>query len=242
MHSKGDGAPRGLAQLWGLSTAGARGPKPQYRITDVAAAGVAVADRLGLPGVTLEGVARQLDLTTTALYRYVDSKDDLLELAVDAAIGPPPRVAGATWQERVGSWTHALARRYREHPWLAGVPARGVPRRPGLYDWVEGLLSALDDAPADVDGMRLALMLDAIVRGYAGFGADPTPAPPWLPTALEGRFPRVAAELSRNWADPDDEIAAAIAVVLRGVCVSEDRTASLLTPPDPPADASRGAR
>ena len=59
-------------------------------LDDFAAAGVQLADERGLDAVTLALVAERVELTTTGLYRYVDSKDTLLEVVVDAALGDPP--------------------------------------------------------------------------------------------------------------------------------------------------------
>ena len=42
-------------------------------------------EEAGVEGVTLRAVARDLDIAVSALYRYVDSRDDLLtELLVEA--------------------------------------------------------------------------------------------------------------------------------------------------------------
>jgi AcrR family transcriptional regulator len=44
-----------------------------------------LADREGLAAITVRRLAADLDASPMALYRYVDTKDDVLELLVDAA-------------------------------------------------------------------------------------------------------------------------------------------------------------
>lgn len=208
--------PRGLGELWGLDVRGARGPRARHTASEVAAAAVALADRGGLEGVTLAAVASELGLTTTALYRHVDAKDDLYELMVDAAFGDPPPVTGGSWQERARAWALALADRYRRHAWLAGVRVAGVQRRPSLYAWTDALLGALEGAPRAGDGFRLALLLDAVVRGLSSVGVDGELPAPWLSEAIGRRHPRLAAAMARDWSDADEELTEAVDVVLRG--------------------------
>lgn len=79
-----------LRRLWGLSAASRRGRPASLRLADVVAAGLAVADHDGLQAVTMAAVARRLGVTGMALYRYVDSKEQLLVLLQDVAAGRRP--------------------------------------------------------------------------------------------------------------------------------------------------------
>jgi AcrR family transcriptional regulator len=207
MHSQ-DSESRILRTVWGLTTAPSRGPRAKYGISDVAAAAVSLADADGLAGVVLSAVAAELQLTTTALYRYVDSKETLVELMVDAALGP----AG------VEVWVFALWMRYREHPWIAEVPLAGMPRHPQRLGWMEALLRALDRGPIG-DPMHTALLLDAVTRSFALLARPVSrrdAPPPWLLEAAAARYPRLARELQRDWSDIEDELTEAIRTVLLG--------------------------
>lgn len=213
MQSKA-GAPRGLDLLWGADPRGARGPRARYTISDVAEAAIRVADERGLDAVTLGATAKSLGLATTALYSYVDAKDDLLEVMVDAAVGEPPPLTGDTWQDRARSWARALAGRYRAHGWLMRIQAVGTPRRPSVYAWLEAMVLALEGE--EIDAVRLALILDAVVRGLSSQGADPAPPPFWLGDSVRAHYPRLAAELTRDWSDSAGELERALDVVLAG--------------------------
>ncbi|MFJ5863989.1 TetR/AcrR family transcriptional regulator [Streptomyces parvus] len=87
------------------------------RITE---ASVRLLDADGLAKFSMRRLAAELDVTAMSLYWYVDTKDDLLELALDsvyAEIAPPRE--DADWQDRL----RALARSYREllvrHIWIS---------------------------------------------------------------------------------------------------------------------------
>ncbi|WEO96540.1 TetR/AcrR family transcriptional regulator [Streptomyces sp. FXJ1.172] len=90
------------------------------RITD---ASVRLLDAEGLAKFSMRRLAGELNVTAMSLYWYVDTKDDLLELALDAATGelqlPDPAREEADWREQL----RGLAAQYRallvRHPWLA---------------------------------------------------------------------------------------------------------------------------
>lgn len=159
-------------------------------------AGVALADAEGLAAVTMARVATSLDLTTTALYRYVDAKETLVELMVDVAAGPPPPIARASdWRAPIRVWTAALWDCYQTHPWLTDVKPAGFPRCPNGIAWVESLLSLLDDAPVG-DPLALVLQINLTIRGYSSLAAGLSPPgaiPAWFSGAMRERFPRVVA-------------------------------------------------
>ena len=214
-QSKNDSA---LRAVWGMPVT-SRGPKPRFTLDEVAAGAVAVADGEGLEAVSLSKLAAHLGMATTALYRYVESKEMIVDLMVDAAVGEPPRLIGSTWRDRAAFWAHGLAARYAEHAWLADVRVSGPPLYPHRLAWLDALLRELDEGSIP-DPMQTALVLDGVVRTFAvtlasaGEGAGMPPE--WLTEAVATRFPRFAQELTRNWADLDSAFDEAIDLVLRG--------------------------
>ena len=131
---------RTLRLLWGVDAPPTRGPKARWTLPDVAGKAVALADRGGLESVSLAKVAADLGVTTTAIYRYVDSKDILVTLMVDEAIGDPPELTAGDLAGRCRQWVQALRERYRLHPWLVDVQPTGIPRQPRPFAWIEALV------------------------------------------------------------------------------------------------------
>ncbi|MCT9079389.1 TetR/AcrR family transcriptional regulator [Streptomyces fulvoviolaceus] len=90
------------------------------RITEVT---VRLLDAEGLAKFSMRRLAAELNVTAMSVYWYVDTKDDLLELALDAAFGelrlPDPEADGEDWREQL----RMLATEYRSllvrHPWLS---------------------------------------------------------------------------------------------------------------------------
>ena len=213
MHSQED---RALRQLWGLEPPTVRGPKARWTALEVAGRAVELADEIGLEALSLARVAARLNMTTTALYRYVDSKAELVELMVDAAIGDAPLIAGDDWRDRCRDWVEQLAAVYAAHPWLSEVAPSRMPVQPRAYAWIDALVAAIrDDVRADP--VRIALVLDSLTRTYAALDRSLTGAPPasWLAEAVAERFPGLTG--SQEAPDARVELGFAVDAVLRGL-------------------------
>ncbi|MEV3931027.1 MULTISPECIES: TetR/AcrR family transcriptional regulator [unclassified Streptomyces] len=91
----------------------------------ITAASVRLLDADGLAKFSMRRLAAELDVTAMSLYWYVDTKDDLLELALDTAFGEIPATPeDADWHDRL----RELAGRYRamlvRHPWVSALIGR----------------------------------------------------------------------------------------------------------------------
>ncbi|MCL3860929.1 TetR/AcrR family transcriptional regulator [Actinotalea sp. K2] len=142
--------PRELAVLWRSQAPGRRGPRPGLTLDRIADAAIALADAEGLAAVSMARVAAALGVTTMALYRYVSSKDELLAVMADVAVGwpPPPHAAGTEWRVALEGWAHAQIAALTAHPWITRATA-SPPLGPHSLAWLEAGLRALDDTPLD---------------------------------------------------------------------------------------------
>jgi len=136
--------------IWLRPTRGTRGPAPEYTRDRIAAAAVALADDRGLAAVTMRAVAVALGTGPASLYRYVATRDELIELMVDAAHseltdGRPDAEPGTGW---LGSLL-ALAREsrdtYMRHPWLVDTVGMNIPLGPHAVGYLERAVAALAD-------------------------------------------------------------------------------------------------
>jgi AcrR family transcriptional regulator len=73
--------------IWLRPERSARGPVPEHSRAEIARAAVALADRGGLAAVTMRSVAAAIGTGPASLYRYVDTRDDILELMADEVVG-----------------------------------------------------------------------------------------------------------------------------------------------------------
>jgi AcrR family transcriptional regulator len=138
--------PPGLDLLWGRRERGKRGPRPGLSADAIVEAAVRLADREGLEAVSMARVAAELKFTTMSLYRYVASKDELLQLMFNAsALGAESLVLeGDDWRSRLRSWSIIQRDMLDRHPWITQLPMAAPPVSPNSLHFVERALEALD--------------------------------------------------------------------------------------------------
>ncbi|GAA2013037.1 hypothetical protein GCM10009755_25810 [Brevibacterium samyangense] len=149
-----------------MAAAPSRGPKREMSVERIVDTAIALADEEGLGAVSMTAVAKILGFTTMSLYRYVTSKDELLLLMEEEAIGDPPLTIteALTWQDSLRAWMRERAAALRAHPWLLDIPAAGTPLTPRALAWVDACLQGLRPSgltPAE------ALATSALAAGLA---------------------------------------------------------------------------
>ncbi|WP_327093689.1 TetR/AcrR family transcriptional regulator [Nocardia vinacea] len=120
---------------------------------------IGLADGEGPDAVSMRRIATELESGTASLYRYVASRDDLLDLMIDAVRGEvaPPELIGDWRADLTAVATHLRDTMIR-HPWLAseltGRPTLGA-NSLRLHDTslsaATELTSDITDAAAIVD-------------------------------------------------------------------------------------------
>ncbi|WP_367124712.1 TetR/AcrR family transcriptional regulator C-terminal domain-containing protein [Streptomyces phytohabitans] len=131
------------------------------RITEAA---VRLLDAEGLAKFSMRRLAGELGVTAMSVYWYVDGKDDVLELAMDAVAGeielPDPADTDTPWQDQLRRLATSYRAMFDRHPWLSRLmggylnigpramefaeAARRVTRRTGLPEpLLAGAMAAL---------------------------------------------------------------------------------------------------
>lgn len=137
----------GVRSVWLRSRRAARGEQP-LTLPRIVAAAVDLLDDEGIDRFTMRRLAERLQAGAPSLYWHVDTKDDVIDLAVDAIFGPSSEVAieseGEPWRSTVTAvltgWRAALL----GHPWAAALPARQRPTiGPNFLAGMEALQAAL---------------------------------------------------------------------------------------------------
>ncbi len=91
-------------------------------LDDALEAATALAEQVGIDGLTMGLVAEKLGVTAAALYHYVPSKQALVNLVVDRAFEKvqAPAVDAGTWDERLRIFERAVRAELRRLKW--GTP------------------------------------------------------------------------------------------------------------------------
>ncbi|MFI2620102.1 TetR/AcrR family transcriptional regulator [Streptomyces sp. NPDC018584] len=161
--------PACLEAAWGLRDRPHKGPKRGLTLDGIVAASIAVADAEGIEAVSMSRVAKELGASTMALYRYVATKDELLMLVVDGAIGPPvplpPDAVG--WRAGLEHWAMTMRASLNEHLWAVPLlAAHGPPVTPNQLAWLDQCLQVLSGTRlGHAEKVAVSLLVSGQVRG-----------------------------------------------------------------------------
>jgi len=134
----------------------------------IVAAAVALASESGLDEVSMRRVAERLGFTTMSLYRYVRSKEELMDLMIEAVVGPPPMLTGETWRARLEQWARSEWAVFQRHPWALQLVSTHPLMGPHRLGWLEVALRALADTGlGDAELFETVNLVDRYVRGTA---------------------------------------------------------------------------
>ena len=212
--------------------------EPTERVTltvdRVVDAGLSLADREGLDGLSMRALASRLGVVPMALYKHVANKDELLDAMVDrvwSEVDAPDRELG--WREAMRRRSISLRQAMLRHRWAVGMMEARL--RPGLHnlrqhDAMMGCLRLSGFSFRTT--VHVTSALDAYVYGFAlqektlpfetaeESGEVAAQKQEAIPPELALLFPHlleVVAELGRAGYDYDEEFVTGLDLLLDGV-------------------------
>jgi AcrR family transcriptional regulator len=204
--------------IWTRPPRSARGPVPEHSAAEIARAAIGLADSHGLSAVTMRAVATAIGTAPASLYRYVNSRSEVLELMADQLAGEytldEPNTGEPVTDLLV--LAHQVLAVYRRHPWLLEIPpAPGLPG-PNALAYMEHILATLSGTTLSrYRKLELIGMFGGTIRSFAQMEADQQRAgqdvAQWqelvasylIEVAADGQHPHLAAVLGGPPEDDD---------------------------------------
>ncbi|MFD0690169.1 TetR/AcrR family transcriptional regulator [Actinomadura fibrosa] len=156
----------GHAAIWLVPERQGRGPRPAYSRAQITEAAIRIADADGIEAASMRRIAAELGTGAMSLYRYVPSRDDLIELMVDRVLGEdeiPERPSG-DWRADLTLIAVSTRATWRRHPWLAGLHRARPAFGPNQLRLIEFALGALDIGIPIDESLTLLNMLNGYVE------------------------------------------------------------------------------
>ena len=99
-------------------------------------------------GLTMQGLARAMDVAPMSLYTHIRNRDDLLQaIAAEVLTGVAlPDESSADWDQAVRGWARAVRQQFLAHPFLAGLLQEGIATPVAWLNLSNPLLQALQRA------------------------------------------------------------------------------------------------
>ena len=201
--------------VWSRPEPEQRTPKPPLNRASIVAAAIGLADAEGLDAVSIRRVAAILEARPMTLYRYIGSKEDLLDLMFDELVGrvmnEPPMLERNSrlpedWQRSVVWFAVRKRRLCLTHPWVVTLYGRRPLVGPNTLELLERSIVWL--RPLTTDTRKAIYVINAVddytmghVSRELAFGAQASAEwqaamRPYLAgLADSGRFPNLAEVL-----------------------------------------------
>ncbi len=200
-----------------MRTPEAPAPRPPLTRDRVLRAAVDLADRDGLPALTMRRLGAELGVEAMSLYKHVANKGQILDGIVELIVGQiETPSAGADWKQamrlRATSARAVLAR----HSWAIGLLESRGSLGPAAMRYLDAILGSLRSAGFPIEDAAHALwLLDSYVYGHVIQETSLAPAssppsasrpgsasePGWAPDLLT-EYPHLA-ELAEHAAGSD---------------------------------------
>lgn len=158
-----------LRLLWEGLPESERGPKPKLSLDQIVQAGITLADSAGLEALSMRRLAQKLGVGTMSLYRYVPSKTELLNLMLDAVMGPDPHQKASSqagWRRFLEATAWGDRKLYLAHPWVLQANWTRPVVGPNSMAEMELILTEIRHLPlTDQQKMAVVAALDSFVMG-----------------------------------------------------------------------------
>ncbi|MFY1614872.1 TetR/AcrR family transcriptional regulator [Micromonospora sp. WMMD736] len=188
----------GRQPIWARPERGTRGPAPTHSREAIVAAAITLADTEGLAAVSMRAVAGALGTGAGSLYRYLSSRDDLLDLMTDRVVGelrpyPPER---DDWRDEMLLVARQQLALFRAHPWLVDVIQRPSGVGPESLAWFDNCIRILEPVPCAVTAKFEAIaVLTGVVILFAR--SEAAAGSPSFAGIDLGAYPHLVAALGR---------------------------------------------
>jgi AcrR family transcriptional regulator len=147
-------------------------PPPRQRSLgrdEIVAAAISVADDAGPDALTMKAVADRLgSYSPMALYRYVYSKEGLVDLMLDVVTAeiPVPTQPSGDWRADLRVLATSTRKMITEHPWYALLIHTRAPAGPHMMRRIEFMLAVLTGEGAALSAaMTYAALIDRHIFG-----------------------------------------------------------------------------
>lgn len=149
----------------------------------IVASSIRMLDEEGLAKLSMRKLATELNVTAMSLYWYVDTKDDIIEYAVDTCYGEIDLAAieaAEGWRERIRLLALEYRRMLVRHPWMSPCAGQYLNIGPNAIAVGNRIQQTIRDTGLPLS--RTPSAMSAVFQFVYGYGT------------IEGQFARVAQQ------------------------------------------------
>ncbi len=146
-----------------------RSARPALSREQIIRVALALADAEGIDAISIRRIAARLEVSAMALYWYIERKEDVFDLIIDAVYGevPVPLPVSADWRshlQEIAVQTRAMMHR---HPWFASLIGHRAVLGPNALKQTDDLLGIVSQLGFDMTtSMSILALFNAYIVGF----------------------------------------------------------------------------
>ena len=200
--------------------------RPELSREQIVRVALELADTEGIDAISLRRIAARLQVSAMALYWYIERKEDVFELMIDAAYGevPPPEPGSQDWRSQLQEMAVQVRAMMNRHPWSASLIGHRAILGPNALRQTDSLLGIVCQLGFDMTtSMSILAMFNAYIVGFVLSEMGETEAQRRTGLSLQewqqhvapymqeqviasGRYPHLTRYLVESEERPSDEI------------------------------------
>lgn len=130
---------------------------------------LALADAEGIDAISTRRIAAALSVSAMALYGYIERKEDVLDLMIDAVYGevPVPLPESRDWRSDLQEIAVQIRAMMHRHPWFASLIGHRAVLGPNALKQTDYLLGRVSQLGFDMTtSMSILTMFNAYIVGF----------------------------------------------------------------------------
>jgi len=225
--------------IWERLQQAAAGARLALNRDQIIRTAITIADAEGAPAISMRRIATELGSTAMALYRHVFSKDDLLDLMLDAVFGEIALLEqpAGDWRADLRAFAYASRAVLKRHPWVLPLLISRPTLGPNYLRWFEFSLACIADRGLDIGTMtQVVSVLNGYISATVSYEAAEEEntrriglseadkreiATPYIQQVItSGRYPNFARFFTEEVSlDPEQSFSFGVECVLDGIAV-----------------------
>ncbi len=219
-------APEQAASLIWTRPQRIRQERPALSREQIVLVALELADTEGIDTISLRRIATRLHVSAMALYWYIERKEDVFDLMIDAAYGevPLPEPGSRDWRSQLQEIAVQIRAMMHRHSWFASLIGHRAILGPNALRQTDSLLGIVSQPGFDMTtSMSILAMFNAYIVGFVLSEMGETEAQRRTGLSLQewqqhvapymqeqviasGRYPHLTRYLVESEERPSDEI------------------------------------
>nr|BBH87809.1 TetR family transcriptional regulator [Thermosporothrix sp. COM3] len=165
-HAEEAASERAAVPVWARPERPRR-ERPALSREQIVSTALALADAEGINAISIRRIATALGVSAMALYWYIERKEDVLDLMIDAVYGEVLLKPADDWRSSLEAFAIQMREMIHRHPWFASLAGHRPAFGPNTLQKTDYLLGVVSQLGLDMTtNMNILELFNAYIFGF----------------------------------------------------------------------------